>query len=128
MTDTTWREMAKERLEYLRGELRGERISMGELIELQGLAPYIEPGDVELLEAAGVPEFPEEEFDRTKAFYVEFVGNRFWVEGEDVYCAPLLSDNVVEWENAGPPEAMSDAALTALYRALRELEADVPNW
>lgn len=47
------------RLEYLRGELRAERISMGELIELQGLAEHIEPGDVELLEAAGVPEFPE---------------------------------------------------------------------
>jgi hypothetical protein len=44
------------RLEYLRGELRAERISQGELIELQGLAEHIEPGDVELLEAAGVPE------------------------------------------------------------------------
>lgn len=49
-------DMAK-RLEYLRGELRAERISTGELIELQGLAEYIDPGDVELLEAAGVPEF-----------------------------------------------------------------------
>lgn len=51
---------ASERLEYLRQELRAERISMGELIELQELAPHIDPGDVELLEAAGVPEFPEE--------------------------------------------------------------------
>jgi hypothetical protein len=50
-----------QRLEYLRGELRAERISQGELIELQGLAEFIEPGDVELLEAAGVPEFPEED-------------------------------------------------------------------
>ena len=47
-------------LEYLRGELRAERISYGELAELQGLAEHIEPGDVELLEAAGVPEFGEE--------------------------------------------------------------------
>ena len=46
----------KERLEYLRGELRAERISYAELAELQSLAEYIEPGDVELLEAAGVPE------------------------------------------------------------------------
>lgn len=45
-----------ERLEYLRGELRAERISYGELAELQGLASFIDPGDVELLEAAGVPE------------------------------------------------------------------------
>ncbi len=51
----------KERLEYLRGELRAERISYGELAELQDLAKYIDPGDVELLEAAGVPEFPEED-------------------------------------------------------------------
>ena len=46
-----------ERLEYLRGELRAERISYSELYELQSLAEYIDPGDVELLEAAGVPEF-----------------------------------------------------------------------
>jgi hypothetical protein len=44
------------RLEYLRGELRAERISYGELAELQSLVPYIDKGDVELLEAAGVPE------------------------------------------------------------------------
>ena len=47
----------KARLEYLRGELKAERMSYGELAELQSLAKYIEPGDVELLEAAGVPEF-----------------------------------------------------------------------
>lgn len=45
-----------ERLEYLRGELRAERISYGELAELESLKEHIEPGDVELLEAAGVPE------------------------------------------------------------------------
>ena len=47
----------KKRLEYLRRELRAERISYSELAELQSLSKYIEPGDVELLEAAGVPEF-----------------------------------------------------------------------
>lgn len=47
------------RLEELRVELRAERISYGELAELQSLAKHIPPGDVELLEAAGVPEFPE---------------------------------------------------------------------
>ena len=46
----------QERLEYLRGELQAERMSWGELAELQALAPHIAPGDVELLEAAGVPE------------------------------------------------------------------------
>lgn len=46
----------KERLEYLRGELRAERISTGELVELQSLVPHIAADDVELLEAAGVKE------------------------------------------------------------------------
>ena len=45
-----------KRLEYLRTELREERISYGELAELQSLAEYIGLDDVELLEAAGVPE------------------------------------------------------------------------
>lgn len=44
------------RLEYLRGELRGERISYGELAELQGLAEHIPADDLELREAAGLPE------------------------------------------------------------------------
>jgi hypothetical protein len=51
---------ALARLEELRTELRAERISYGELFELQNLVEYIEPGDVELLEAAGVPEFPDD--------------------------------------------------------------------
>lgn len=56
--DDTKRELdAKARLEYLRTELRAERISTGELIELQSLAPFIAADDVELLEAAGVPEY-----------------------------------------------------------------------
>lgn len=46
----------KRRLEYLRQELRAERISYGELSELQSLAAYIESSDIELLEAAGIPE------------------------------------------------------------------------
>ena len=51
-------ETVKRRLEYLRGELQAERISYGELTELQSLAEYIDPSDVELLEAAGIPENP----------------------------------------------------------------------
>ncbi len=46
----------KGRLEYLRQELRAERISYGELVELQSLVEHIDEGDVELLQAAGVPE------------------------------------------------------------------------
>lgn len=51
----------KARLEYIRQELRQERISYGELAELQSLVEYIEPGDVELLEGAGIAEFNEED-------------------------------------------------------------------
>jgi len=59
LTETTMRtKQIKARLEQLRGVLRSESISYGELAELQSLAPYIEPWDVELLEPAGVPEFP----------------------------------------------------------------------
>ena len=49
----------KDRLEYLRGEIEAERISYEEISELQSLADHIEPGDVLLLEWAGVPEHPE---------------------------------------------------------------------
>lgn len=50
------KEAIKRRLEELRAELRAERISYGELAELQALAEHIDPDDVELLEAAGVEE------------------------------------------------------------------------
>lgn len=49
-----------ERLEYLRSQIRAECISYDEIAELQGLVEFIEEGDAELLEWAGVPEFPEE--------------------------------------------------------------------
>ena len=46
----------KERLEYLRKEIEAERISTDEILELQSLAEHIEPGDVLLLQWAGVLE------------------------------------------------------------------------
>lgn len=53
-------EYFKKRLEELRVELRAERISYGEIVELQSLVKYIDEGDVELLEAAGEPETKSE--------------------------------------------------------------------
>ena len=50
----------KTRLEYLRSQLEAECISYDELHELQSLAEHIDADDVQLLEAAGVPEFPED--------------------------------------------------------------------
>lgn len=52
-------------LEYLRGEIEAERISMGEIHELQNLAEHIDPSDVLLLEWAGVPEHEPEEREYT---------------------------------------------------------------
>ena len=46
----------KARLEYLRGEIKAERISYDEIAELQCLVKYIEPDDILLPEWAGVPE------------------------------------------------------------------------
>jgi hypothetical protein len=48
------------RLAYLRAQIEDERISTAEIVELQNLAEHIDPGDVQLLEWAGVPEFKED--------------------------------------------------------------------
>lgn len=52
-------EQVAERLEAIRASLRAQNISYSELAELQSLTAYIESGDTELLEAAGVPEVSE---------------------------------------------------------------------
>ncbi len=62
MTDDT---SIRARLEYLRGEIHAERISYSEIAELQSLIDHIDPGDTELREWAGLPEFPEEPTQHT---------------------------------------------------------------
>jgi len=49
----------QDRLEYLRGEIVAERISYGEISELQSLIKYIPSDDVQLLQWAGVAEYNE---------------------------------------------------------------------
>ena len=58
-TPRGWKPYIQCRLEHMRRELRAERISYGDLHELQCMADagQIPADDVELLEAAGVPEF-----------------------------------------------------------------------
>lgn len=46
----------QKRLAYLRREIKAERISQGEILELESLIPHIKKDDVLLLEWAGVPE------------------------------------------------------------------------
>jgi hypothetical protein len=57
---------AQKRLEELRKELRAERISYGELAELESLKEYIDDDDIELRQAAGIPEFEDEDDDDDK--------------------------------------------------------------
>jgi hypothetical protein len=51
----------KQRLKYLKQEIEAERISYGEVAELQSLKEYIPDDDILLKEWAGIPEFEEEE-------------------------------------------------------------------
>ena len=46
----------EERLAEIRESIVAENVSWGELIELQSLTEHIDPGDVLLLEWAGVDE------------------------------------------------------------------------
>ena len=93
----------QERLEELRQALNDENISMGELIELQGLADHIDPSDVQLLEAAGVPEFPE----RRKHFKV-------WIE---------LEEYDPETDEYTSLEGYLNFAATGTFDTLEEAEA-----
>ena len=47
---------AKIRLSEIRKSINAQCVSYGELAELASLAEYIESGDAQLLEWAGVPE------------------------------------------------------------------------
>lgn len=49
------------RLEYLRGEIEAERISYGEIAELESLAEHIDAGDTLLLQWANVPEHADDD-------------------------------------------------------------------
>jgi len=52
--ETMTKESIKQRLEELRIEIQNERISIGEIIELQSLIEHIDSGDVELLQWADI--------------------------------------------------------------------------
>ena len=58
------KDWVKGRLEALRKAIEAENISYGEVAELEGLAPFIDKDDVQLLQWAGVT---EEEYERRQA-------------------------------------------------------------
>ena len=107
----------EERLEYLRGELRSESISYGELSELQNLAPYIEKDDLELREAAGIPEFPNDAeesqglIEALKSFCdtVEQTGGLIPDPGGSGLPVPAASD---DWIDLGEAYEQAVRALT----------------
>jgi hypothetical protein len=95
------------RLEYLRTELRAEGISYAETIELQSLQPYIDKYDVELREAAGLPEFEEEDEDEEN---IDITLKYTEEEPTDLFETPeLIPDNV---------RAVLDSYLEPTYETL----------
>jgi hypothetical protein len=73
------------RLEYLRGQIRAESISYGEIAELQGLAEHIDPSDVELLQWAGVPEYPDDDAGGITPEGIA-LGHRYVMGNVNCYC------------------------------------------
>jgi len=63
-----------KRLEAIRKSIRAENISYAEIAELQSLAEYIEPGDTELLEPAGVLEFDDDKKVKRSDIYFNVQG------------------------------------------------------
>ena len=51
---------AKQRIEEIRVEILAERVSYGEIYDLQSLIEHIDEDDVLMLQWAGVPEFEAE--------------------------------------------------------------------
>jgi hypothetical protein len=87
------KEIIKEELEYFREEIKNERISEGEIMELQSLAKYIDKGDVELLEWAGVKEHKNYKAIQILEFIGEKMGKPKMFDGEMWYD---LEDGIME--------------------------------
>jgi len=115
------------RLDAIRTALRAQSISYGELTELQNLAGHIAPGDVELLEPAGVPEHGAMTrpavIDATEtevAILQSFVTAALWADahdenGEDVDTSAFTADDVTaDFETWAKVRAMIRAFLTEL--------------
>lgn len=95
----------QERLEYLRGEIRAERISMGELVELQELAQHIDASDVELLEWAGVEEGSQNADSVPTTSDIAWHSDRESVESWCAHCGTrIFFDGETWWHNDDIPE------------------------
>lgn len=113
----------KARLEYLRGELRAERISYGEMHELQSMAEHIEPGDTELLEAAGVPEFPQPKpLALTKEAAIHIVYGGLFSFNEPLPTADKVASEIERVTNLREIIQQRDELLAVLSKALQFME------
>lgn len=119
-----------ERLEYLRGELRAERISYAELAELQSLAAHIHPSDVELLEAAGVPENATEDAPTRRVVVITgkqgptFGDRPSWTEVNLTHPAwggSVSWSRVTHW-----PRSERSDALRAAFESFSRIEGEYP--
>ena len=67
--------------------------------------------------------------DRIGKVFVDYVGNRWWLDnGKYLTCAPLNSDGTVDIENAGVSVNGSNELWTHLDRFLRQAEKEQPSW
>ena len=109
----------EDRLEYLRAEIRAERISSGEIAELQALAGHIESGDTELLQWAGVPESPEGGANDDDRWFIVVIR-------EDDGTLNAISRRQPDPDGkpfAGPWGAMTEAEASELSRIFNEDDA-----
>lgn len=111
----------QERLEEIREELNNETISYGELAELQELTEFIEEGDVQLLEAAGVPEFPIEE--------IESVDNFILAQNEvkEAIFTPVKEEETLFIEDVIFPSAMSEEQIDLVKEEYGVVEKGSPD-
>lgn len=80
------RQSIKAKLEAIRQSIENENVSYSELAELQSLAKYIDEGDTQLLEWAGVNEDEQNCDVCGKELYMDDDGN--WVcEDDDIHNA-----------------------------------------
>lgn len=106
MLDWVKKYIAQDRLEELRTAIQDQHISYGELAELVSLKEYIEPGDVELLEAAGVPEF-----DQTYEFNVNIGLNLNVFAKSEEEARAQLSEAVREYFNETEIDVNAEEAI-----------------
>lgn len=88
-------EEIKARLQYLKKCIIDENISYGEIAELQSLAKYIDKGDTDLLEWAGVPEFTEEDTPK-KQKTIQIVRD---IDNDDILLTVCNQENIEQLYN-----------------------------